>query len=76
MDEIKTVHYVSKDPIQNLKIKVTLTRLSVQRTKAQLTTQAVSVSYILLVACSICTKPGQCWTARFVHALLVATAGH
>ena len=52
MDEVKTVHYVSKDPIQNLKIKVTLTRLSVQRTKAQLTTQAVSVSYCWLHAAS------------------------
>lgn len=31
MEEIKTVHYHTKDPIQNLKIKVTLTRVSAPR---------------------------------------------
>eukprot|EP00878_Enallax_costatus_P019540 GHUV01020615.1.p1 GENE.GHUV01020615.1~~GHUV01020615.1.p1 ORF type:complete len:419 (+),score=117.15 GHUV01020615.1:376-1632(+) len=28
MEDIKTVHYVTQDPIQNLKVRVTLTRLS------------------------------------------------
>jgi hypothetical protein len=35
IEDIKTVHYATKDPIQNLKIRVTLTRLSVQRALAK-----------------------------------------
>eukprot|EP00798_Chlamydomonas_sp_ICE-L_P014454 gene14454-20466_t len=38
MEQIKTVHYVTKDPIQNLKVKVTLTRISVHRSKTRLPT--------------------------------------
>ena len=33
MQDIKNVHYVSKDPIANLKVKVTLTRISALRRK-------------------------------------------
>ena len=36
MEDAKTIRYVSKDPIQNLKIRVTLWRLSVQKSKATL----------------------------------------
>jgi hypothetical protein len=37
MDEQRrTVRYVTRDPIQNLKIKVTLIRLSALRTKTKL----------------------------------------
>jgi hypothetical protein len=36
MEDIRTVHYATKDPIQNLKVRVVLTRLSVQRTAPKL----------------------------------------
>lgn len=35
MEEIKTVHYVSRDPITNLKVKVVLTRISGLRRRPQ-----------------------------------------
>jgi Meckel syndrome type 1 protein len=35
MEDVKTVHYATKDPIQNLRIRVTLNRLSFQRADAQ-----------------------------------------
>ena len=35
------MHYVSKDPIQNLKVRVVLTRLSVQKARAQVNTGQV-----------------------------------
>ncbi len=31
MEDIKTVHYATRDPIRNLRIRVHLTRLSVQQ---------------------------------------------
>lgn len=31
LEDEKLLHYVTKDPIQNLRIRVTLTRISVQR---------------------------------------------
>ena len=36
MEEQRTVRYVTRDPIQNLKIKVTLIRLSARRTNTKL----------------------------------------
>lgn len=37
MEDLKTVHYVTQDPLQNLKIKISLTRLSYARSKVSLT---------------------------------------
>lgn len=42
MEDAKTVRYVSKDPIQNLKVKVTLWRLSVQKAKSNVTNPAAT----------------------------------
>ncbi|EFJ41998.1 hypothetical protein VOLCADRAFT_119536 [Volvox carteri f. nagariensis] len=39
MEDAKTVRYVSKDPIQNLKVRVTLWRLSVQRSQVHVINQ-------------------------------------
>lgn len=36
MEDAKTVRYVSKDPVVNLKVRVTLWRLSVQRSQVHL----------------------------------------
>eukprot|EP00775_Hariotina_reticulata_P010980 gene10980-11135_t len=35
MEQLQTIHYVTQDPMQNLKLRVTLTRLSAARTKLQ-----------------------------------------
>jgi len=35
MEELKTVHYVTQDPIHNIKIKITLTRLSAARPRVK-----------------------------------------
>ena len=40
MEDIRTVHFATKDPIHNLKLKVTLTRISVQRNASRLAAQA------------------------------------
>ncbi len=40
MEDIKNVHYVSKDPIANLKVKITLTRISALRRRPKFGEQA------------------------------------
>ena len=48
MEDInKTVHYVTKDPLQNLKIRVTLTRLSVAKPKSNVNASAYRSKAIL-----------------------------
>lgn len=55
MEQLQTIHYVTQDPIQNLKLRITLTRLSAARTKLQDARDKVSST--LLQCSSQCKLP-------------------
>jgi hypothetical protein len=56
MEQLQTIHYVTQDPIQNLKLRITLTRLSAARTKLQDARDKVNAC--LLQCSSPCNLPG------------------